>query len=438
MDKVSDLEAVFSRHFLWPAVEKIIQKLESAGFLAYLAGGSVRDALLGKIPTDFDVATIARPDDIMALFPDSNKQGRAFGVVAVFCRTPGGSAKGQVEVATFRRDGPYKDGRHPSYVEFLSDKEDALRRDFTVNALFYHLKTKKIVDYVSGVQDIGGRMVRAVGDPARRFEEDRLRILRALRFAVQLDFDLEAKTRAAVFKMKDSLWSISMERIYAESVKMLQTAKFAAVMEALKNVGFLKKLFPALEEVYSADATAFWRRLKLPANRGWQRQNSFLWVCAFYPLWMNVRGKVMPAGGGGWVPAFSNALKRHKFPFAVIREMQEMFRGSCVLLDEGNIRLAKKLRVFRSGFIQQILFLSMHYADKGGVSRIAAVEKEFKKRQVKGVLPLPLVTGEDLKKQGVREDKNMGILLEKVYDYQLEQNVRDKKQLLESWKNGMD
>ncbi len=434
---MNNLEAIFSRHKLWPAVKHIIQELEGAGFLSYLAGGCIRDALLGQAPKDFDIATSARPDDIIRLFPDSNEQGKTFGVVAVFCHTLTGSAtaNGMVEVATFRKDGPYTDGRHPRYVEFLSDKEDALRRDFTVNALFYHLKTNQIIDYVDGCQDLEARIIRTVGSAEKRFQEDRLRILRALRFSIQLGFDLDPETKRAIFEMKDLLWVIAKERIYAECVKMLQTTKFLSVMETFKDLGLLKRLWPILEQADWQECMVFWKKIKLPKNSALIHR-SFLWTCAFYPLLMQLRAGIIHSQDR-WFSDFNHSLKTWKFPSALIRQIHEMFIGSCQILSpKSEVSLAKKLRVFRSSFIKEILFLSKSYASEQ-LADIKTVEEEFKKRAVEGMLPSPLVTGNDLKALGIIEGKNMARDLDKIYDYQLEQQITQKEKLLKMnwWKD---
>lgn len=428
---VNNLEAIFSRHELWPAVKHIIQKLESAGFLSYLAGGCIRDALLGQTPKDFDVATSARPDDIIRLFPNSNEQGKTFGVVAVFCHalTDPAAVTGTVEVATFRKDGPYTDGRHPRYVKFLSDKEDALRRDFTVNALFYHLKTNQIIDYVDGCQDLKARIIRTVGSPEKRFQEDRLRILRALRFSIQLGFDLDPETKRAIFEMKDLLWVIAKERIYAECVKMLQTKKFHSVMETFKDLGLLKHIVPIIKQVNWQKCVAFWKEIKLSKQDEFIH-TCFLWTCALYPLLMQLKTSVIHSSGR-WNPDFNHRLKTWKFPLVLIRQIHEIFTGSCQILSpKSKVSLGKKLRIFRSSFIKEILFLSKSYA-KDKLTDINKIEEEFKKRAVEGVLPAPLVTGDDLKALGITEGKNMAQYLDKIYDYQLEQQITKKDKLLQ-------
>src|ERR1051326_636893 len=171
----------------------VIAKLRAAGHKAYLVGGCVRDLLLGSKPKDFDISTDARPDRIMSLFPNSGRVGAQFGVVLVR------DAFSQVEVATFRSDQEYADGRRPSGVHFESDpRADVLRRDFTINGLMLDPDTGLVLDFVGGRGDLESRIVRAIGDPDMRFEEDHLRLLRAIRFAARLAFEIETATFAAI------------------------------------------------------------------------------------------------------------------------------------------------------------------------------------------------------------------------------------------------
>ena len=415
---MNNLETIFCRHPLWPAVKYILQNLDRGGFLSYLAGGCIRDALLGQVPKDFDIATSAKPDEIISLFPNSNKQGKAFGVVAVFCEHLANSTKGTVEVATFRKDGPYQDGRHPCSIEFLSDKEDALRRDFTVNALFYSLKKHQIIDYVNGEQDLKLKVIRTVGNPSTRFQEDHLRIIRALRFMIQLDFSLDSKTEKALMQMKDLLWKLAKERIYDECVKMLQTKKIWQSMQAFRKLGLLSKL--NIKPSSWQDCELFWKHLNLPSK---MQSNRFLWAVAFYPIFMQYQTAQKGA------KHFTHSLKDWKFPTHVIRAIQEMFMGSCTILSlEESVSLAKQLRVFNSIFIKEILFLSKQY--RGKVKNICQIENAFQKRAKEGKLPPPLVNGYDLKALGVATDKNMARVLDILYDYQLEKQVTQKEKLL--------
>ena len=171
----------------------IIRRLREAGHAAFLTGGCVRDLLLGRTPKDFDVATSAQPDQLLRLFPGAGQVGAHFGVVLVH-EAGSGSEKPQVEVATFRSDLEYRDGRHPDGVHFETDpRQDALRRDFTINALLLDPLSGEVLDFVNGRADLDAKVIRAIGDPERRFREDHLRLLRAVRFATRLEFELNRK-----------------------------------------------------------------------------------------------------------------------------------------------------------------------------------------------------------------------------------------------------
>ena len=204
---------LFENHKHWPYVKSICQKLKKNHFQAYIAGGAVRDALLKKRIKDFDIATNALPQDIVSLFPKTLLVGESFGVVKVI------EDPINVDVATFRQDGTYSDGRHPNEISFCSPQEDALRRDFTINALFYDPFCQKIVDFVNGQKDLKNQRVRTVGPPQKRFEEDKLRALRAVRFATELGFFIEDKTFKALFHV--DLKQVSKERITEEFKKIL-------------------------------------------------------------------------------------------------------------------------------------------------------------------------------------------------------------------------
>ena len=192
----------------------VVQKLRDAGHEALWAGGCVRDELLGQHPSDYDVATSATPQEVRLCFGYRRTLaiGAAFGVITVVGRRE----QGQIEVATFRCDAAYSDGRHPDHVSFSTAREDALRRDFTINGLFFDPIAQKIIDYVDGRQDLEAGIVRAIGDPYQRFAEDKLRMLRAVRFAATFGFAIEADTLAAVQREAGQIRVVSAERIAAE------------------------------------------------------------------------------------------------------------------------------------------------------------------------------------------------------------------------------
>lgn len=217
---------------------EIVARLRQGGFETYLAGGCVRDMLLGRDPADYDIATAAAPTDVRAMFPQTIEVGAAFGVIRVVAED------GTYEVATFRTEGPYLDGRHPSSVQFASAREDALRRDFTVNGLFYDPVSAAVRDFVGGREDIAARLIRTIGDPAARFEEDRLRMLRAVRLAAELGFDIAAETLRALRRMHAGLAGVSVERIRDELVRIVTGPDPARGLRLLRDTGLLEIALP--------------------------------------------------------------------------------------------------------------------------------------------------------------------------------------------------
>ena len=222
------------------AARSVAGRLTAHGHRALLAGGAVRDLLLGLDPHDADVATSARPEEIAQLFHGAKLVGAAFGVVLV----PQGDF--WIEVATFRREGPYLDGRRPSSVEFTSEEEDARRRDFTVNGLFLDPATDEILDFVGGRADLEARVLRAIGDPSARFREDHLRLLRAVRLAAQLHFTIEPATLAAIRRMAPLAANVAAERTRDELIRILTGADPERALELLRDTGLLDALLPEI------------------------------------------------------------------------------------------------------------------------------------------------------------------------------------------------
>ncbi len=222
----------------------VISALRSRGYLAYLAGGCVRDLLLGREPSDYDVATSAVPGEILRLFPAADLVGASFGVVLV--RESGA----EVEVATFRSDHSYTDGRHPGCVKFETDqRQDVLRRDFTINGLLMDPDAGEVLDYVEGRRDLAARLIRAIGEPGRRFAEDHLRMLRAVRFASRFEFEIEPATFQAIRHMHASILQISAERVRDELTRILCEGHARRGFELLDSTGLLEDVLPEVAHV---------------------------------------------------------------------------------------------------------------------------------------------------------------------------------------------
>jgi poly(A) polymerase/tRNA nucleotidyltransferase (CCA-adding enzyme) len=233
-------------------IKEITEKLEKEGFQAFVVGGSVRDALLGKKPNDWDITTNANPEEIKKVF-SNNYSNNAFGTVTVLT----GSEKNhlqEVEITPYRIEEGYKDNRHPDKVKWAEKIEDDLaRRDFTVNALAYRPAKDEMIDIFKGKKDLDKKIIRAVGDPGKRFREDGLRIMRAVRFATTLEFKIEEKTKKEIEKNKKLLKNISNERIRDELVKMVMNENAAVGIEALRKLGLLTYIIPELEAGYGVD-----------------------------------------------------------------------------------------------------------------------------------------------------------------------------------------
>src|SRR6516162_8172013 len=224
---------------------EVVRRLREAGHEALWAGGCVRDELLGHTPKDFDIATSAHPDAVRRLFRRTVAVGMSFGVIEVLGpRTPTGPLK--VEVATFRADVSYSDGRHPDAVVFSSAREDALRRDFTINGMFFDPIKEELHDFVGGQEDLRDRRLRAIGDPILRFTEDKLRLLRGVRVVTRFDLSIDPATETAIRSMAPQITVVSAERIAEELRGLLVLPRRAEGVNLLHALGLVEPLLPEL------------------------------------------------------------------------------------------------------------------------------------------------------------------------------------------------
>jgi len=249
MDKTS--ASVVSRtdvaHPMYQGAMKIVHRLVERGYRAVFAGGCVRDFLMGRFPDDIDIATDATPDDVVPLFAKASLVGASFGVVKVF------APPYTYDVATFRVEGPYHDGRHPSEVRFATEQEDARRRDFTINGMFYDPVRDELLDYVGGREDLARRVVRAIGDPDRRFDEDKLRMVRAVRFAARDAFTMDPTTIDACRHRADQVLETSSERIGIELDRILTQGNADRAVALLDDTGLLEHILPEIAALRGID-----------------------------------------------------------------------------------------------------------------------------------------------------------------------------------------
>ncbi len=227
-----------------PQARFIIDTLVNKGFIAYYAGGWVRDFLLGHPSDDIDIATNATPEEIQNLFPKTVPIGISFGIVLVLVEGH------EYEVATFRNDFDYQDGRRPSRVEFTTAEEDAKRRDFTINGMFYNPLTNEVLDYVGGKEDLKKKIISAIGNPHERIKEDRLRMIRAIRLGCRFHFEIDLETKKAILAHAKELFpSVAIERVIQELEKAHKSRKLAQVLTQLHEFNLLQEIFPTLKNV---------------------------------------------------------------------------------------------------------------------------------------------------------------------------------------------
>ena len=405
---------------------EIVQKLRAAGFEALWAGGCVRDQLLGLAPKDYDVATSATPDQIRDVFGRRRTLpiGAAFGVVTVL----GPRAAGQIEVATFRTDAAYSDGRHPDSVTFTDAEHDAQRRDFTINGLFFDPVADEVVDYVGGQDDLKRRTLRAIGDPRLRLREDKLRMLRAVRFAATFDFEIEPETFRAIQEMAADITSVSAERIGMEIRRMLVDTNRADALRLLRETDLLAHVLP---EVAGLSPTAFDDTLRVLSAL---HEPSL--PLALAAMLINVRqtestGYEVPSTRSDQAAAAPinqpHAPGRQSAAHAVGRRLRytnkETDRAAWLLGNHAAIAVAPQSDWPR---LQRLLInegatdlLALHEAIAGPADPALQFCRERLSWPPERLNPAPLVSGADLIARGLAPGPKFAGLLEQIRDAQL-------------------
>jgi tRNA nucleotidyltransferase/poly(A) polymerase len=400
----------------------VLRTLRDAGFEAYWAGGCVRDHLLGREPKDFDVATNATPEQVRKLFGRRRTLavGAAFGVIVVV----GQGGAGQVEVTTFRHDGRYSDGRHPDSVTFGTAEEDVRRRDFTINGMLYDPLADRVLDWVGGQEDLRSGIIRAIGHPAERFAEDKLRMLRAVRFSARFGFRLDPQTRGAIGSMAGEIAVVSVERIAQEMRAILVHPSRAEGIELCRQAGLLAVILPeakALESPTpneSCGGDCWQHTLKVLARL---QEPSFPLALAAL---MHAVG-VTPNEGAGIAEA---AFSRWRLSNDEIDRATWLVRHHRDLRDARQVPWPRLQRILITDGIHELV--ALHEADlivlKRDLDPVAYCREQLG-RPRKELDPPPIVTGHDLIRHGVPRGKVYQSLLDQVRDEQLEGRVTDKR-----------
>jgi poly(A) polymerase len=423
------------------AARAVAGKLSRAGHRALFAGGCVRDALLGRALKDIDIATSATPDQVEALFAGQTVSvGKAFGVVLVL--RDGFS----FDVATFRTDGAYADGRHPESVAFATAEGDALRRDFTVNGLFCDPQSGEVTDYVGGLADLDARVIRAIGDPEARFREDHLRLFRAVRFASVLGFAIDPATRTAVAAHAEWLRTVSAERIASEFIRLLCEAPRASVgLNLLRETGLLAQFLPEAVALFGTGQPPqfhpegdVWTHTclmldDLPAPRDPELALAVL----LHDVGKPVTYMEQPDAATGAVRIrFPNhapvgaemaeaILLRLRQPSARIESVKALVAGHMQFVEADKMRRAKLRRFLGSpGFPRMLELMRLDVGrSNGDFSTWHFLKDAFASFKSEPVLPEPLVHGRDLVAWGLSPGPALGRLLGELYDAQLEGRI---------------
>ncbi len=442
------------------AATEVVRALRSQGHQAYFVGGCVRDLLLGRDPADFDVSTDATPDQVMRIFPQTYSVGAQFGVVLVPFRAvgvDGGPTEGEeliaehprvIEVATFRSDGSYSDGRHPDAVRYTTDPgEDVQRRDFTINGLMLDpLEGERVLDYVGGQQDLRRHLVRTIGDPERRFREDKLRMMRAIRFAARFGYEIDHETFSAIQRLAPDIRQVSRERQRDELTKMLTEGHARRAFELLDSSGLLHEVLPEVEKMKGVEQPPQFH------------PEGDVWIHTLLILGMLQPGTSRTLAWGGLLhdvgkpSTFRIAPDRIRFDNHVeigtrmAEEIGQRFRMSnddiaqIMALVANHLRFADVKNMKESTFKRFIRLprfdehLELHRMDCLSSHHILDLYYYTREKMAQlppeQVRPRPLITGNDLLAAGYQQGPRFKEILSAVEDAQLEGRVTNPEEAM--------
>jgi poly(A) polymerase len=418
---------------------EIVDRLRAAGHQAYLVGGCVRDLLLARDPRDFDVATDARPEQVVCLFPKAQLVGAHFGVVLV------SGEREHVEVATFRSDHAYLDGRRPATVEFETDpRQDVLRRDFTINGLLMDPGAREVLDFVGGRRDIEARVIRAIGDPPTRFGEDHLRMLRAIRFAARLDFEIEPATLDAIRRLREKIRLISAERIRDELSRILTEGGARRGFELLDTSGLLGEILPEVAALQGVEQPPefhpegdVWIHT-LMMLEGLRSPSLTLALGVLFhdigkPSTFRIADRIRfdeHADVGARIAV--SILGRLRFSTAEIQKVEALVANHLRFKDVRNMRASTLKRFLRMDRFEE--HLELHRLDCVMSHRLLAnyefTKRTFEELPREELKPAPLITGRDLIAAGYLPGPAFSRILRAVEDAQLEGQIRTPEEAM--------
>jgi poly(A) polymerase len=423
------------------AATAIVARLRAAGHQAYFVGGCVRDLVLGRAPEDFDVATSATPDQVLILFEKTFAVGAHFGVVLV-C-----TGEIMTEVATFRSDGAYSDGRHPDAVRFsATPEEDVKRRDFTINGMMLDPVSESVLDMVGGMQDLDAHLIRAIGDPRERFTEDKLRMLRAVRFAARFTFDLEPATAKAIERLAPAATQVSNERVRDELTRMLTEGHAGRAFEMLDATGLLAQVLPEVVKMkgvaqppqYHPEGDVWVHTLMLLDELLAGVPSALAWGALLHDIGKPATFRVAPdrIRFDGHVEAgihiAEEICRRLRFPNHETEQILSLIANHMRFGDVRKMKESTLKRFFRLQHFDQ--HLALHRLDclasHGSLELYDFARQRFETLPQEEVRPHLLVTGKDLIEAGYRPGPQFSQMLAAAEDAQLEGTVHTRDEAL--------
>ena len=420
----------------------IIEKLREAGYIAYLVGGHVRDKVRGAATDDYDIATDATPREVRKIFPRTLGVGVSFGVVLVIMDGA------PYEVATFRSDMGYSDGRHPDDVRFTTPEEDAERRDFTVNAMFYDPVEDRVIDYVGGQKDIERRIIRTVGNPEDRFGEDKLRMLRAVRFAGKLGYEIEPETAAAIVRHAREILEVSSERIREELTKILTGPSPRKGIELAGELGLLEHILPEVECMkgvgqppeFHPEGDVFEHTMlaleKMPKNPEIELAMGVLLHDVGKPPTYKMEDRIRFNGHAPVGASMAEKIvRRLRFSKRQQDLIVELVRQHLKFMNVREMRTAKLKRFLRTDRFD--LHLELHRIDcessHGNLDNLEFCKKKLDEfdGEDNTLRPPPLITGKDLIEMGMEPGPVFKTILTRVEDAQLDGSIKTREEALD-------
>lgn len=422
----------------------IVTRLRDAGYKALYAGGCVRDRLRGLEPKDIDIATSATPDQVLKIFPEGNSIGAHFGVILVH------SGGIPFEIATFREDGEYKDGRHPEDVCFSTPEKDAQRRDFTINGLFEDPWTGEIIDYVGGKDDLDNYLIRSIGSPGKRFEEDSLRLLRAVRFATVTGFEIEGRTWDALCEYASWLEKVSVERIREELVKILLAPRRAKGLVMLMDSGLMRHIIPEMYDLQGCEQPPQWHpegdvyvhtRIMLDMlDKKGEMDVSLVFAVLLHDIGKPPTFSIEEGTGRIRFSSHDSVgremardiMRRLKFPNVIVDEVAEMVGNHMKFMHVRDMRISRLRRFMgRETFLRE---LELHRVDcassNGFTDNYEFLLEKLEEFASEPILPPPLINGRDIIGRGIMPGPRFKEWLEAIQTEQLESRITTREDAL--------